>query len=79
MTPTSSRAGIPQAEPRIGDIVRAHRHAAGLNQAALAGLAGTGTRFISDLERGKPNVALDKLLAVLAVLGLKLQIVAADG
>jgi HTH-type transcriptional regulator/antitoxin HipB len=79
MTPTSSRTGIPQAEPRIGAIVRAHRQAAGLNQAALAGLAGTGIRFISDLERGKPNVALDKLLAVLAVLGLKLQIVAADG
>ena len=79
MTPDSSRTGIPPSELKVGDIVRAHRQAAGLNQAALAGLAGTGIRFISELERGKPNVALDKLLAVLAVLGLKLQIVAADG
>lgn len=78
MTPLDSRTGIPAGEPRVGEIVRAHRRAAGLNQAALAGLAGTGIRFISDLERGKPNIALDKLLAVLAVLGLRLKIVTAD-
>lgn len=79
MTPLHSRTGIPAAELKVGDVVRTRRHAAGLNQAALAGLAGTGTRFISELERGKPNIALDKLLAVLAVLGLRMQIVAADG
>lgn len=79
MTPASSRTGISAAEPPIGEIVRAHRRAAGLNQAGLAGLAGTGTRFISELERGKPNIALDKLLAVLAVLGLRIRVEAADG
>lgn len=78
MTPDHSRPGVPADEPEIGEIVRAHRRAAGLNQAALAGLAGTGTRFISDLERGKPNIALDKLRAVLAVLGLRIRIVAAE-
>jgi len=59
----------------IGAAVRQTRKAHGLTQSQLAGLAGTGLRFVSELERGKPNVALDKVLAVLAVLGLRLQAV----
>lgn len=43
-----------------------------MTQTLLAGLAGTGLRFVSELERGKPGVALDKVLAVLGVLGLRL-------
>lgn len=62
----------------IGPIVRQARRAHGLTQTQLAGLAGTGLRFISELERGKPGVALDKTLAVLAVLGLRVQITAAN-
>lgn len=58
----------------IGAAVRQARRSHGLTQTQLAGLAGTGLRFISELERGKPNVALDKTLAALAVLGLRLQI-----
>lgn len=58
----------------IGEAVRRARRENGLTQTQLAGLAGTGLRFISELERGKPNVALDKTLGVLAVLGLHLQI-----
>ena len=78
MAPHSSRTGI-SSERQVGDVVRARRKAAGLTQVELAGLAGTGTRYISDLERGKPTIAMDKLLAVLAVLGLRLQIVPVDG
>lgn len=59
----------------VGTTVRQARRAHGLTQSQLAGLAGTGLRFVSELERGKPNVALDKVLAVLAVLGLRLQAV----
>lgn len=71
-----SRSGqrSPDAQPAIGAIVRQARRAHGLTQTQLAGLAGTGLRFISELERGKPSVALDKTLAVLAVLGLRVQI-----
>lgn len=58
----------------IGAAVRQARRANGLTQTQLAGLAGTGLRYISELERGKPNVALDKTLAVLAVLGLRVHI-----
>jgi HTH-type transcriptional regulator/antitoxin HipB len=62
----------------IGATVRQARRAHGLTQTQLAGLAGTGLRFISELERGKPSVALDKTLAVIAVLGLRMQISAAN-
>lgn len=58
----------------IGKAVRRARLDNGLTQTELAGLAGTGLRFISELERGKASVSLDKTVAVLAVLGLRLQI-----
>jgi len=56
--------------------IRNARKAHGLTQAELAGLAGTGVRFVSELERGKPGVELGKLLDVLAVLGLRMLMVA---
>jgi HTH-type transcriptional regulator/antitoxin HipB len=68
----------PNSPRCIGAAVRQARRAHGLTQTQLAGLAGTGLRFISELERGKPTVALDKTLAVLAVLGLRFQVSAVD-
>ena len=75
-----SRSGQtpPESLPGIGAAVRQARRTHGLNQTQLAGLAGTGLRFISELERGKPTIALDKTLAVLAVLGLRVQISAVE-
>lgn len=61
----------------IGAAVRQARRCHGLTQTELAGLAGTGLRFVSELERGKPSVAMDKTLAVLAVLGLRFEIMGA--
>ena len=58
--------------PRPGMAVRAARKAHGLTQAELAGLAATGPRFVSELERGKPSAEMGKVLDVLAVLGLRL-------
>lgn len=81
MSTSRSRTGkIPQISDAavVGAVVRQVRKAHGLTQSELAGLAGTGVRFVSELERGKPNVALDKVLAVLAVLGLRLQAVEAE-
>ena len=46
-----------------------------LTQMELSRLANTGVRFISDLENGKPNVSLSKLLSVVYALGLELRIV----
>lgn len=58
----------------IGAAVRRARKAAGLRQDDLAGLAGVGTRFLIELEAGKPTMRLDKLLAVLATLGIELHV-----
>jgi y4mF family transcriptional regulator len=81
MIPENSRSGqslVVSDAATLGAAVRQTRKAHGLTQSQLAGLAGTGLRFVSELERGKPNVALDKVLAVLAVLGLRLQVVGAE-
>ncbi|TWT21505.1 helix-turn-helix transcriptional regulator [Luteimonas marina] len=62
----------------LGAAVRQARKTHGLTQAELAGLAGTGPRFISELERGKASAELGKVLDVLAVLGLHLLLTGAD-
>ena len=38
----------------LGELVKDARRAQGLLQTDLAGLSGTGNRFVVDLERGKP-------------------------
>lgn len=58
----------------IGTAVRRARKTAGLRQNDLAGLAGVGTRFLIELEAGKPTVRLDKLLSVLTTLGIELHV-----
>lgn len=62
---------IPNAK-ELGLIVRDSRKQQGLTQEDLAGLTGTGRRFISDLEQGKETAELGKVLLVLAALGLAL-------
>jgi y4mF family transcriptional regulator len=52
--------------------VRARRKALRLTQIALSRLAGTGPDFVYDVENGKTTLRLDKLLALLDVLGLEL-------
>ena len=58
----------------IGKIVRAARRAQGLRQDQLAGAAGVGVRFVSELERGKATVRLEKVLAVLSTLGCRVRV-----
>lgn len=58
----------------IGDKVRSARTAANLTQRQLAEACGCGTRFISDLENGKPTVELDRTIRVLNVLSLDLDV-----
>jgi len=66
--------GIPNRES-LGTFVRARRKANGLTQAELGELAGVGTRFVSELERSKPTLRLDKVNRVLAVFGKRLGLV----
>lgn len=61
----------------IGEFVRERRKAGGLSQQELGALAGVGTRFISELERGKPTVRLDAVNKVVAVFGKTLGLVVA--
>jgi HTH-type transcriptional regulator / antitoxin HipB len=59
--------------------LRERRLALGLNQVDLAELAGCSTRFVHTIEAGKPTVRIDKLLDLLAVLGLRLRLEPAQG
>lgn len=58
----------------LGEQVRAHRKQMDMTQADAAALCGVGTRFLSDLENGKPTVELGKTLKVLHSLGLNLTV-----
>lgn len=58
----------------LGAAVRAARKAQNLRQDELAGVAGVGTRFVIELEAGKPTIQLGKAMAVLAALGLMLSL-----
>jgi HTH-type transcriptional regulator / antitoxin HipB len=62
-------------EKTIGTFVRDRRKAGQMTQRELGELAGVGTRFISELERGKPSVRLSVVNKVLAVFGKSLGIV----
>lgn len=79
--PTASQGTPPTVvnEPRaittvlaLGDVVRHARRRRGLSQAELALAAGTGRRFISDLEAGKPTLEFERLLKVCHSLGITL-------
>ena len=64
---TYERAGLEEG-------VRARRRQLGLRQEDLADLAGVSLRFVQALEAGKRTVQLDRVEAVLAVLGLRLRV-----
>jgi len=57
---------------QIGELVRRTRVHLGLTQESLAFAAGTGIRFIIELESGKPTCQLQKTLTVLNALGIQI-------
>lgn len=56
----------------LATAVRLRREELGLRQGELADLAECSAKFISMLEHAKPTLQVDKLLDVLAVLGIEL-------
>ena len=58
----------------IGKRIRQIRKEQGISQETLAGFAGTGQRYISELERGKATARLGEMLKVLDALGAGLYI-----
>jgi HTH-type transcriptional regulator/antitoxin HipB len=63
-----------QSTENIGQIVRQVRKKLGVTQSDLALTAGTGLRFIIELEKGKPTCQIGKVLQVLLVLGIQLHL-----
>ena len=60
----------------IGTRIREIRKAQGVSQETLSGLAGTGQRYISELERGKATARIGEMLKVLNALGVGLYVLA---
>ena len=72
-TPPESqhRKALMSPTPRsLGEQAREQRRAMRLTQADVADLSMVSERFIREFEQGKRSVRLDKVEAVLAVLGL---------
>lgn len=59
----------------VAEGLRKRRYELRLTQKAVAEIAGCHWTFVSDVEREKPTVRLDKLLDVLHAVGLDLQLV----
>ena len=58
----------------LGAVIRAERRRQGVRQKDLAMVAGTGVRFLVELERGKPTARMDGVFKVLRALGSRLAI-----
>ena len=58
----------------IGTLVKHKRNQLKMTQPQLAAMSGTGVRFISDLENGKPTMQIGKILEIIHVLGLDIYI-----
>jgi HTH-type transcriptional regulator/antitoxin HipB len=57
---------------QIGSMIRDTRKRLGVTQKDLALTAGTGLRFVIDLEKGKETCELGKSLRTLQTLGITL-------
>lgn len=58
----------------IGNLVKKTRKKQNFTQIEFAQLSNVGTRFLSDLENGKPTCEIEKVLKVLSNLGIKLEV-----
>ncbi len=54
----------------LGAMLKKRRQEQGLTKFDLAGLTNNSERFISDLELGKGTIHFDKIVRILAALGL---------
>ena len=65
--PLTRQVNLPA---EIGMTIQETRKTAGLSQKEAAALCNVGTRFLSDLENGKPSIQLGKTMQVLRAFGL---------
>ena len=58
----------------VADIVRRTRKLQKISQTVLSQASNGGLRFVGDIERGKPTIQFDKLMAVLTSLGIAVKL-----
>ena len=58
----------------LGKAIQDTRKKKKMRQSDLADITGTSVKFISDVERGKESVQMDKTFVLLRALGLKLYV-----
>lgn len=68
----------PATADSLALFIKRRRKSLRLTQAELADLAGVSSRFVFDLENGKPSVSLEKTQLVASALGLELRFEVAD-
>ena len=72
-TQNNSKAWVAVTDLKvIGAMLRTKRKQMKLTQSDAAGLCNVGTRFISELENGKPTMHFDKALKVMNRFGFTL-------
>jgi y4mF family transcriptional regulator len=59
---------------QVGDVIATARRHRGLTQAQLAREMGVTQAWISQIEQGKDNAQIGKILRVLAYLGVRLRV-----
>ena len=64
---------------KMGETVRTARKKLGVTQRDLALTAGTGLRFIIEVEQGKPTCQMGKVLTVLHTLGIAMELKDVNG
>ncbi|MDD2737276.1 MAG: transcriptional regulator [Desulfuromonadaceae bacterium] len=69
--PTYGKIATPN---ELGRLIRFKRKEIGVRQEVAAGMAGVGTKFLSQLENGKETAELGKTLQVLRKMGLEVYI-----
>jgi transcriptional regulator with XRE-family HTH domain len=69
---------IAKHRKSMGEAIRAHRRRMRLSQEKLAEKADLSTTFISDLERGQVNVAVDSLLRIADALNIQVRDIIQD-
>jgi transcriptional regulator with XRE-family HTH domain len=70
----ASAATLARQRGPLAAVVSARRQELGLSQVELGDLAGVSYRIVHNLEAGRTEISLERLLAVLATLGLHLSL-----
>ena len=65
---------IIKSTKELGTLIKETRKKQKLTQIELAQLSNLGTRFISDLENGKPTCEIEKVFKVITNLGIKFEV-----